>query len=378
MSMMESCGIAFALKSRWGGRNEHTRWVAPAMLPPRAAMERDIAREWDFDSPIETCTLDYGFLHDGLIRSLMAEVGAQAGYGGVYWDQGFVVYETSTRSRLLVEATKADDWTGQINLRARGPQAGELLSRMDGLLQRAETRAGLTRCADTGPPEQHSPERSMPAQIPNSFPDAGDYGQPALQPATKFGFPEQTQPLFALSYAWKNADHPDLETAVDAIEAAARLKNAIILRDKNEMQVGNRISVFARRLSQAPHAIVVLSHKYLTVQEHCMQELFLIYRQLQSDPVELAARVHFWVLPCAPIHDEDYRNSIIKHWEAKAGRTFGPSASDKAGTTSAINRTSIANEIGPILAAVDDSARETDFDAFLERCFKPVDSRLRP
>lgn len=378
LSMMESCGIAFALESRWGGRNEHTRWIAPAMLPPRATVERDIARDWDFDAPIETRTLDYGFLHDGLIRSLMAEVGAQAGYGGVYWDQGFVVYETETRSRLLVEATKAGGWTGQITLQARGPQAVELLSRIDGLLQRAENRAGLKRHADSGLPARITPERPVPAQGRDNLPDAGDYGQPAFETATKFGFPEQTQPLFALSYARKSVFHPGIETAVDAIESAARSRNAIILRDKNEIRVGNRISVFARRLAQAPHAIVVLSHKYLTVRDHCMQELFLIYRQVQSDPVELAASVHFWVLPCAPIHDDAYRESIIKHWEAKARGKFGPRASDKAGTTPATNRTAIANEIGPILAAIDDSARETDFDAFLERCFGSVDGRPRP
>jgi internalin A len=375
LSMMRSCGIAFPLDSSWQW-TEHTEWLAPALLPARDTMAALIERDWEVGGDVSSHTFDYDFMHDGLFRTLMAEVGRQAGYAGTYWDKGFIVYETKTRSRLKVEAERGENWSGSLKIQTRGQSASELLLRAQKLVENSEQLSGLAHGRRKA---GASTTRLNPSQTEtkSDFPDADDHGSNAVQ----FGFEKRNGPIFALTYAHKNEAHPDIEAPVDAIELAAKARGVNILRDKNNLGIGDRISVFARELAAAETSIIVLSHKYMTAGEHCMQELFRIHRRLRSDPKRLAKECKIWALPCAPIHDRDYRKQIADHWSKVArldtnSPQFGRQIHDKAGTNPAWNPSSFANEIADILAAIDDVIRDVSFDSFLESCFSNASKNM--
>ena len=50
-------------------------------------------RDWDTGQPIRERSYRYKFLHDGLIRALIADIGDIAGPEAVYWRDGVTVYE---------------------------------------------------------------------------------------------------------------------------------------------------------------------------------------------------------------------------------------------------------------------------------------------
>jgi internalin A len=375
LSMMRSCGIAFPLDTKWSP-TEHTEWLAPALLPAQDTMAALIERDWEVGGDVSSHTFDYDFMHDGLIRTLMAEVGRQAGYAGTYWDKGFIVYETKTRSRLKVEAERGENWSGSLKVQTRGQSASKLLLRAQKLVENSEQLSGLAHGRRKA---GASTTRLKPSQTEtkSDFPDADDHGSNAVQ----FGFEKRNGPTLALTYARKNKAYPDIEAPVDTIELAAKARGVNILRDKNNLGIGDRISVFARELATAETAIIVLSHKYMTAGEHCMQELFRIHRRLLSDPKRLAKECKIWALPCAPIHDRDYRKQIADHWSKVArldtsSPQYGRQIHDKAGTNPAWNPSSFANEIADILAAIDDVIRDVSFDSFLATCFSSASNNM--
>lgn len=122
LGMMRSCGICF-LHQRAGGSQEddqHDEYIVPELLPGREAMAARLAAAWDEDAPSETLVLRYPLLHEGLIRTIMAEVGELSGANAVYWKGGFCGFEAETRSRLMIEQQMDDcGMRGVLRIRAQ-------------------------------------------------------------------------------------------------------------------------------------------------------------------------------------------------------------------------------------------------------------------
>jgi hypothetical protein len=86
----------------------------------------------------------YEFLHQGLIRAIIAEIASNAGVSALYWRDGLCAYEKTTRSRALIEQRMDERcWSGRIVVQTRGGRPKELLARLCKLVEEQQERIGL-------------------------------------------------------------------------------------------------------------------------------------------------------------------------------------------------------------------------------------------
>ncbi|MFZ4411274.1 MAG: COR domain-containing protein, partial [Paracraurococcus sp.] len=81
LGMMRSCGICFLhppVGERWKD-DPLDEYIAPELLPGHAAIAARLAGLWDAEAAQEAAVFRYPFLHDGLIRGVMAAIGEEAG-----------------------------------------------------------------------------------------------------------------------------------------------------------------------------------------------------------------------------------------------------------------------------------------------------------
>ena len=137
LSMMQSCGICFEHRRAQDG--SEAEYIAPDLLPDRAALAVELEQKWKSAQSTEAATFEYAILHPGLMRSIISRIGGEAGIAADYWKGGVYVYERETRSRALIEEEMVDTWRGRIRVQTQRGQAAVLLQRFS-----KQNRAGLT------------------------------------------------------------------------------------------------------------------------------------------------------------------------------------------------------------------------------------------
>ena len=165
IDMMRSCGVCFVHRQSDAGAKIEAEYIAPELLPSRREVERDIAAQWDADTAIETQEYVYEFLHQGLIRKIIAEIGSQCGVDALYWRDGLCAYEKTTRARALIEQRMDEGrWSGRIVVQTRGGQARELLSRLCKFIDEQQSVVGLE--AVRSAPKISAAEKAKSEQTP--------------------------------------------------------------------------------------------------------------------------------------------------------------------------------------------------------------------
>ena len=96
LSLMESCGIAFEYREADQRLGLETEYLAPDLLPGKDVVAAQLAGRWNDDEESWRLEYEYPFLHPGLMRALLCDVGQRSGEAGVYWKYGVWVYDTST------------------------------------------------------------------------------------------------------------------------------------------------------------------------------------------------------------------------------------------------------------------------------------------
>jgi internalin A len=125
LGMMRSCGICFVHRHQNLPDSDDEEYIAPDLLPERSEIQAELDAIWDAETPVETTEFEYTLLHPGTVRSVISRIGSEAGVTALYWRGGLCVYETTTRSRALIEQEMADDWRGKIVVRTqRGRRPG--------------------------------------------------------------------------------------------------------------------------------------------------------------------------------------------------------------------------------------------------------------
>ena len=137
------CGLSVPFFKAMRKSGVETEYIAPELLPSREDIEREIAAQWDADTAIEVEEYRYEFLHQGLIRAVIAKIGLDAGLSALYWRDGLCAYEEITRSRAVIEQRMDPGWSGRIVVQTRGGQARQLLSRLCNLVEEQQNRIGL-------------------------------------------------------------------------------------------------------------------------------------------------------------------------------------------------------------------------------------------
>jgi internalin A len=352
LGMMQSCGICFVYQR--GAKDDDATYIAPDLLPPRSAVQSQIDARWASLPLGESITFRYQLLHPGLIRSVIARIGGQAGFEAIYWRGGVTVYETKLLSHALIEdAITEDDCAGNVTLRTSGGQASVLLERLAGWISQESDRLGL----------KVEPDRVLSP------------GRPDVAEKPVFGVPPSTQPECSVSYAWNDADGggPDRESLVDQLEAKAKTLGIRLLRDKTDMQLGDRISDFMNQLASSERVFVIFSAKYLQ-SPYCMSELHEIWRRCVDDKI-FGNRIRAYTLPDTNIGDTLKHLDVIGWWqeryrqiEAKANQVGWPNLSPAL--FEEIRRTrAIAQDASAILALIRDTLRPQRPEDMLRTAF---------
>ena len=344
LSMMQSCGVCFPLKRGDAELGVEPEYVAPDLLPEKAAIHEEVDKEWDSMQPFEEAIYDYPLLHQGLIRAIISRIGQDAGISATYWQGGVCVYETTTRSHALIEQEMGDGWTGRIRLQTQGSQAVELLEKISKLLEEEQAKIGLTprnvsrraqkwgaafgatEIDEASIKEERRLESTNIGQVhaltaTPIITGSATIGSPSigqihsLQAHTQYGRPPSPKPRYYVSYAWSDVGN-DREAIVDQLCEEAEKRGTPILRDKKGLDFGDSITKFMKDIGKGDCVFVILSDKYLK-SPFCMFELFEIWRNSRQDEEDFLKRCRVFTLDDAQIWDLMGRVRYATHWKAQ-------------------------------------------------------------
>jgi internalin A len=285
LSLMGTCGIVFPYRQADADLGLEAEYLAPDLLPPRSSPHviRQLRGRWQGSDPSLTLTYTYSFLHGGLVRALLCDLGDNAGDGGVYWRYGAWVYDARQGCIALLEQQMKNDRAGSITINFQGAGSVELA---DWFKQRLAERNRQFGYADLQPSCSGPLAGQVLALDKRQRLDTSSDGEasapppPELVPAPVDVFHKPGREVF-ISYAWGDAspEGKERQQIVDELVKALRqYSEPIAVRfDRDEMRPGDLISAFMDRLAAADRVIVVISAKYLR-SEYCMYELFKIYQ----------------------------------------------------------------------------------------------------
>ena len=299
LSMMTSCGICFVYRKdeSSGADGDNTLYLAPEFLPEKSVIQGQMDATWGEGPATHRQVFTYAFLHEGLIRNVISQLGTLAQTRADYFRGGVCLYDAQTRARALVtQHLPAGDWQGSVSIETKDGDAATLLERLAELVSEENRKLNLSATTD-----KVMPVREAPA------PQA-----PVIHAAR----PPEERPKYAISYAWNEKDFtgPDLETPVNLLCNAADARKVEILRDKQSMAPGDSIRAFMLHIARSPRIFVFLSDKYLK-SAYCMRELYETWRECRQDAEELKQRVRVFKLPDGNISDVHARATYRDYWD---------------------------------------------------------------
>lgn len=310
LETMLSCGICFRHRSGRGMPSDDEEYIAPDLLPDANAINEHLAGRWDEDAPGYRLVYAYEFLHPGLFRGLMSEIGQKARSAGVYWRTGIWLYASQSRTRVRIDLSMENERRGRITLTIQGedPDLVKWLRERFAVQHQRFGQSRLEPVLDELPVFVHAQET---ADVPSTTAPRRDDPEFVPLPPVDFKREEHGRPQVFISYAWKDGER-----------AALGLKRVLVGRevdvylDRNDVKTGDRISAFMDRLVRGDFVFIVLSEEYLR-SEACMYELFGIWQRAKSDPEMFLTCVIPIVLPSARIGRAEERFAHAKYWNER-------------------------------------------------------------
>jgi internalin A len=306
LSLMRTCGIVFPYRQADADLGLEAEYVAPDLLPPRSSPQviRQLRGRWQGSDPSLTLTYTFSFLHGGLVRALLCDLGNHAGDAGVYWRYGAWVYDARQGCIALLEQQMENDRAGSITIRFQGDGSTELADWFQQRLAERNRQFGYPdlQPISSGPLASQALAGEKRLRLDRS--DGGEASAtppPELVPAPVEAFHKPSREVF-ISYAWGD-DSPEgkeRQQIVDGlVEALRKNPEPIEVRiDREVMRPGELISAFMDRLAAADRVIVVISAKYLR-SEYCMYELFKLYQNCCKKAEDFQRRIIPIILPDA-------------------------------------------------------------------------------
>jgi internalin A len=407
LSLMQSCAITFLHRDEDERLGLEPEYLAPDMLPEKAAMTRELDGRWDEQERAWRVEYEYPFLHHGLMRSVLCDVGARSKDAGVYWRYGLWVYDQASRSRALLEQRMATDdgQRGRIVLRLQGTKDAELGRWLCDVIETRSRQFGyaaLRPTIDELPSrdtrsDAHAPGRHRSARVATNDDEdrlgsaaapAGVEAAPSSAATPRFArldpsdFPARDPEVF-VSYAWGDNTEEGRRRGdlVDQLCAGLRGQGITMRRDRDEMQPGNLISEFMDRLAEGDYIVAVISDKYLR-SEYCMYELFRIYRNCADRPERFLAKVIPLILPDASLGTLPSRLSRAIHWcdEERALEPLVQARIDAVGTE-VFRKFKLIGEFArntsDMLELLVDKLQPRDFERQAQEGFREVVAQIR-
>lgn len=302
LSLMVSCEIVFVHREADRKLDLATEYLAPDLLPNKDAVTDQLAGRWNDHDQSWRLEYHYPFLHPGLMRALLCDIGSRSREAGVYWKYGVWLYEQSTGCRAMIEQQMQDERRGCITVTIQGHRHHGLVHWLRKQIEQRNRLFGYLELKPTVDdfdknlrlPEQPEPRQRMEAQQ-DHYTAKSVAEQPAQEPTfekpPESFFPSREPQIF-ISYAWGDETPAGQLRAkvVDDLCATLGQRGITVLRDRDEMRPGDLISEFMDRLAEGDSILVVISDKYLR-SVYCMYELFKIYRNCADKPDRFLKKV---------------------------------------------------------------------------------------
>jgi internalin A len=140
-------------------------------------------------------------------------------------------------------------------------------------------------------------------------------------PPLTFAQEPAAKPEYFVSYALRDdtPESKERESIVDQLCAAAEERGITILRDKNVLGLGDRISKFMQCIGRGNRVFIVLSDKYLK-SPYCMYELYELWRNCRQDNDEFLSHVKVYTLPGTAIWSPLDRAKCAAYWRDESGK----------------------------------------------------------
>ncbi len=277
IDMMKAGGVCFEHRRR--GDPDETEYLAPDLLPegrtgPPSALAGDLAARWD---PIPgdplTASLRYPFLSPSIGRAVLSELGRLGGDTALYWRYGLCLYDAESRASAIIETVADADeaavpslkpgYGGRLRLRVKGAGAERLLAALIERLQKLNQNHGWA-----GELEDSWTQGTSPHVRPVAVKAGDGSGLTRLTLSDPPAEPPATPEVY-VSFAWKQ---DRAEPLVDDLIAGLAEHGIPVRRDSNQLQPGDSISSFLKRLSAGRCVLLVISEAYLR-SPFCMTEL---------------------------------------------------------------------------------------------------------
>jgi internalin A len=306
LSLMRTCGILFPYQKADARLGLEAVYLAPDLLPSRSSPQvaRQLQGRWQGTDPSLRLTYSYTFLHDGLARAMLCDLGNLAGNDGIYWRYGAWVYDTRHGCIALLEQEKTSDSAGSLTIRFQGERCGELAEWFQQRLAERNRQFGYPdlKPSSSGPLAGQEGLRGKRLNLVDvDVSEAPVVAVPQLGQAPVDTFIKPGREVF-ISYAWgdKTPAGQERDRVVDGLVDALRQRpeGITVHIDRDEMRPGDLISAFMDRLAAADRIIVVISAKYLQ-SEYCMYELFMIYQNCRKSAEDFHRRIIPIILPDA-------------------------------------------------------------------------------
>jgi len=323
LSLMHTCGIVFPYREADDAMGLEAEYLAPDLLPPRSSpqVSRQLQGRWQGSDPCLTLTYSYSFLHGGLVRALLCDLGNHAGDGGVYWRYGAWVYDARQGCIGLLEQQMENDRAGSISIRFQGDGSSELA---DWFQQRLAERNRQFGYPDLQPISSGPLASQALASEKRQRLNLSDRGEAIAAPPPQLvsvpveSFHKPEREVF-ISYAGGDAspEGKERQQIVDELVKALRQHSEplAVRIDRDEMRPGDLISAFMDRLAAADRVIVVISAKYLR-SEYCMYELFKIYQNCCKKAEDFHRRIIPIILPDAGLSGRSaVRFNPVLYWK---------------------------------------------------------------
>ena len=395
LELMQRCGVCFHCGKTVDGE---PIFVAPDLLPNRCP---DNSRRWDADVPTTRLELVYRFFHAAVIRHYMQEVAQRVGPDGEYWKFGLWFEDrerkTQLRVRFIDTSNRESPGAGILVLDAQGGDALALLG---------EARTSILRLGIGEAPDEHltlDGETVARAALDSAidgrvltldkepvsaarfaaFFDGNKASDVPIDDRPRSIDAAGDLPKVYISYAWgdDSAVGQMRAQAVDALEQALQAHGFRPMRDRNQMEIGERISKFLTELTQADIVVALISDKYLR-SRFCMYEMHSLWQRARFGDRSMIDLVLPVVLPDVRIANFEDRVRYIAHWKARADmlfaqtganiRSIGPGALDEARQAEEFSQ-----QIDEILVFIGDVLMPNRLEDHLANDFQAVRDALR-
>jgi internalin A len=404
LSLMQACGIAFVHRQEDRRLGLETEYLAPDVLPAKDAGAAQLAGRWNDQEESWRLEYEYPFLHPGLMRALLCDVGERSHEAGVYWKYGVWVYEKGTGCRAMLEQQMTDERQGRITLKVQGRRHEELVR---WLRKRIEERNRLFGYPELAPAvDEFGPATRFPEPGPGPYPGrvgrkAGHPAEPTADDRTREARAERAaqepafdkppasffpprEPQVFVSYAWgdETPEGRQRGKVVDELYAKLGDQGVHVRRDRDELRPGELISEFMDRLAEGDFILAVISDKYLR-SEYCMYELFRIYRNCADKPERFLRKVIPLILPDARVDSLANRLQRAIHW-TKQEEELQPLIEGHVGTvgTEFFRKFKLIGEFARntsnMLEYLVDKLQPRDFERQAREGFQEVLSQIRP